>query len=163
MGLLSTRSVNKLPPTSPFYSKTHDLDTVEWIKLLFGSLIILPIRLIASVSIFVFAGIVCSIIVFGTKIVNKDGDQIPLSPRRRRVAVVFGKFVARLFLHSLGYHYIKIKGKMDPQVYSPSFPFEFLVHRFSSFCLSTSIDNKIKFTLFCDKWKTIQIDFCKKY
>jgi len=73
-----------------------------------GFIFLLPIRLLVGISLFLLAGIWCFVITVGW---NPPDVRTPLTPWRRRMKV-FLPFIIRSLLFALGFHKIKIKGKL---------------------------------------------------
>ncbi|XP_068722822.1 lysophosphatidylcholine acyltransferase 2-like isoform X2 [Montipora capricornis] len=87
---------------------------IPWRKkfeIIFGLMFLLPIRLALGFFLFLCAVILCNIITVGWN--PRDQLRTPLSPWRRKVRD-FLPVIIRSLLFALGFHTIKIKGKLAP-------------------------------------------------
>lgn len=123
-----------------FYSELNIIEPVVWnpfkncvriswrkkLEIFLGLIFLLPVRLVIGIFLFAFTGLLCLVITAGWN--PPDQLRTPLTPWRRKVKDVLPLLV-RSLLFALGFHSIKIKGKLA----SPSEAFITVIAPHSSF------------------------------
>ncbi|KAJ7360552.1 Lysophosphatidylcholine acyltransferase 2 [Desmophyllum pertusum] len=100
---------------NPFIHRVEITSYKKKLEIFVGFIFLLPIRLLASILLFIFAGIWCFIITVGW---NPPDLRTPLSPWRRWMKG-YVPFIVRTMLFAMGFHKIKIKGKLAPSSEAP--------------------------------------------
>ncbi|XP_020623355.1 lysophosphatidylcholine acyltransferase 2-like [Orbicella faveolata] len=89
----------------------HSEQITSWTKkfeIFVGFIVLFPIRLLATILVFLFAGLWCFITIVGW---NPPDLRTPLSPWRRWMKDCL-PFIVRSMLFALGFHKVRIKGKL---------------------------------------------------
>jgi lysophosphatidylcholine acyltransferase/lyso-PAF acetyltransferase len=94
---------------NPFVNKTTNPSFYEKVKLVLMAPVAC-VRIACGISTVVSLALTCKLITFGLS--EKDLKEKPLSPTRRTLLSLALKIGGRIFLFSMGFHWIETRGKM---------------------------------------------------
>ncbi|XP_078367565.1 lysophosphatidylcholine acyltransferase 2-like isoform X1 [Oculina patagonica] len=100
---------------NPFIHREEITSRKKKFEICVGFIFLLPIRLLATILLFLFAGIWCFFVTVGW---NPPDLRTPLTPWRRWMKNGL-PYIVRALLFVMGFHRIKIKGKLAPSSEAP--------------------------------------------
>lgn len=93
---------------NPFIHRGQITSRKKKFEIFVGFIVLFPIRLLATILVFLFAGLWCFITIVGW---NPPDLRTPLTPWRRWMKDCL-PFIVRSMLFAMGFHKIRIKGKL---------------------------------------------------